>query len=240
MANTDSILKAKSWILNKIDTESWLPGETLPNVATIAKQLEIDTEDVQPAIDELIVEQVLTQNYAEGIKVKSTHQFFYPLNQLFSISKMIEKEGYTAGTVFVNLDERPSTARDSKLLNITAGSPVTLIERIRTANGEPVVFCLDKVSAQHLTCSAYQSNDLSILKAIEINTDKRIAYARTEIESIGYEPYVSEALNASPHDALMLLKQIHYDTEDRPVLYSLNYFKSSLVKFRAVRNRIDD
>ncbi|HJG66012.1 MAG TPA: GntR family transcriptional regulator, partial [Staphylococcus ureilyticus] len=34
------------------------------------------------------------------------------------------------------------------------------------------------------------------------------------------------------------LKLIHYDKNDQPILYSFNYFKSSLVKFKTVRNSI--
>ena len=38
-----------------------------------------------------------------------------------------------------------------------------------------------------------------------------MAYAETEIEAIGYEPHISDVLDASPHEGLMLLKLIHYD-----------------------------
>jgi len=52
------------------------------------------------------------------------------------------------------------------------------------------------------------------------------------LEAISYEPHISEVLNASPHEGLMLLKVVHFDEQDQPILYSLNYIKSSLVKFK--------
>lgn len=64
-----------------------------------------------------------------------------------------------------------------------------------------------------------------------------ISYAATEIESIGYEPYISNALDCAPEDSLLLFKQIHYNDNHEPVLYSMNYFKSSQVKFKVRRTK---
>lgn len=187
------------------------------------------------AIDELITEQVLTQSFEAQATVKEAQPFFYPLDKLLSIGKMIENEGYQAGTIFMNLDQQPSTRFDRKALNLKEGEFVTLIERIRTANGRPVVYCLDKVATDYLTCAAFQAHDESILTAIKENADITIAYSETEIESVSYEPRVSEALEAAPNEALMLLKQIHYDADHRSILFSFNYFKSEVVKFKTVR-----
>lgn len=35
---------------------------------------------------------------------------------------------------------------DANLLSVEEGYPVTIIERLRTADGEPVVYCLDKIA----------------------------------------------------------------------------------------------
>ncbi|SKR87148.1 Uncharacterised protein [Mycobacteroides abscessus subsp. abscessus] len=57
------------------------------------------------------------------------------------------------------------------------------------------------------------------------------------LEAVNYEPHISEMLNASPHEGLMLLKVTHFDEQNNPILYSLNYMKSSLVKFRITREK---
>ena len=58
------------------------------------------------------------------------------------------------------------------------------------------------------------------------------------MEAISYEPYISDALDSDPRDGLMLLRQVHFTEDGTPILYSLNYFKSSLVKFRTIRKRL--
>ena len=46
----------------------------------------------------------------------------------------------------MNFDEQPATMLDANLLTVEEGHPVTIIERLRTADGQPVVYCLDKIA----------------------------------------------------------------------------------------------
>ena len=140
---------------------------------------------------------------------------------------MITCAGYQSGTEYLSLEQQPASILDAEKLGIQDQELITVIERIRTANQVPVVYCLDKIANHHLTCTEYQSRSGSMLKAIE--------YAETEVEAISYEPHISEVLNASPHESLMMLKVTHYDENQQPILYSLNYLKSSLVKFKITR-----
>ena len=60
---------------------------------------------------------------------------------------------------------------DAQMLGINDKQPITIIERLRTANHQPVIYCLDKIAEDYLTCSDYQVSDGSMLNAIETNTD---------------------------------------------------------------------
>ncbi|RQN20684.1 UTRA domain-containing protein, partial [Paraburkholderia tropica] len=82
----------------------------------------------------------------------------------------------------------------------------------------------------------YQQSSGSMLEAIKASTNHQIMHAEMDLEAISYEPHISEVLNASPHEGLMLLKVVHYDEKHQPILYSLNYIKSSLVKFTITKS----
>lgn len=227
----------KNWILKQIELGEIKPGDVLPTDYDLKKILHVDYEDINKAIHELVTEQILTQKAGNETIVKQYRPYYYPLDELFSITGMIESNGEKAGTEFISLDEEIASIQDIKTLNLKEDETISVIERVRTANGEPVVYCLDKIAAELFPCSAYQTNR-SLLSAIETNINHKITYADTSIESISYEPYISEVLNSEPDDAMMLLTQVHYNEDGKPILYSLNYFKSSLVKFRIKRNRI--
>ena len=59
---------------------------------------------------------------------------------------MINSAGYQSGTEYLNFDEQPATLLDAKRLGINEKQPVTIIERLKTANHQPVVYCLDKIA----------------------------------------------------------------------------------------------
>ncbi|CAG7913931.1 MULTISPECIES: GntR family transcriptional regulator [Mammaliicoccus] len=237
MSTNASTNFVKNWILEKIQTAELKPGDAIPNEFEIKKLLNINYDEIEKAIHELVTEQILSQKTGDVTVVKPTQPYYYPLDELVSITKMIEKNGEVAGTEFISLDEEVATLKDIEVLNLEKDASISVIERVRTANGEPVVYCLDKIATDLFACSDYRSNS-SILSAIESKVEFKITHANTSIESISYEPYISEILNSEPDDAMMLLTQVHYNEHGTPVLYSLNYFKSSLVKFRITRNRI--
>ena len=235
MSEMNAVYNVKQYILNLIKQNKLEYGDQLPSNLSIARELNVKTDDVYEAIQALITEQVIKDNFEEGTSVKSLPPFFYQLNELISIGQMIKNAGFECGTEYLNFDEQPATMLDANLLSVEEGYPVTIIERLRTADGEPVVYCLDKIAKKELTCTEYQMSNGSILSAINEQSNHNICYADTEIEAVNYEPRISEVLNASPHEGLILLKITHYNELDEPILYSLNYMKNSLVQFKITR-----
>ncbi|HDP1948903.1 TPA: GntR family transcriptional regulator [Staphylococcus aureus] len=235
MSEMNAVYNVKQYILNLIKQNKLEYGDQLPSNLSIARELNVKTDDVYEAIQALITEQVIKDNFEEGTSVKSLPPFFYPLNELISIGQMIKNAGFECGTEYLNFDEQPATMLDANLLSVEEGYPVTIIERLRTADGEPVVYCLDKIAKKELTCTEYQMSNGPILSAIKEQSNHNICYADTEIEAVNYEPRISEVLNASPHEGLILLKITHYNESDEPILYSLNYMKNSLVQFKITR-----
>ncbi|HDI1001694.1 GntR family transcriptional regulator [Staphylococcus aureus] len=235
MSEMNAVYNVKQYILNLIKQNKLEYGDQLPSNLSIARELNVKTDDVYEAIQALITEQVIKDNFEEGTSVKSLPPFFYPLNELISIGQMIKNAGFECGTEYLNFDEQPATMLDANLLSVEEGYSVTIIERLRTADGEPVVYCLDKIAKKELTCTEYQMSNGSILSVIKEQSNHNICYADTEIEAVNYEPRISEVLNASPHEGLILLKITHYNELDEPILYSLNYMKNSLVQFKITR-----
>lgn len=134
MAEMNAIYRVKQYILNKIKSGELEFGSKLPSNLAIARELNIKTDDVYEGIGELITEQVVVDNFEEGTSVKSLPPFFYPLNELISITEMINSAGYQSGTEYLNFDEQPATLLDAKRLGINEKQPVTIIERLKTAN----------------------------------------------------------------------------------------------------------
>ncbi|GAE43728.1 transcriptional regulator in cluster with Zn-dependent hydrolase [Mesobacillus boroniphilus JCM 21738] len=77
-----------------------------------------------------------------------------------------------------------------------------------------------------------------MLHLLEIKSHRKVTYAVAQIEPIGYHEKISPILECAPETALLVLKQMHFDENDVPILYSVNYFKADKFSFHVLRKRI--
>lgn len=180
-------------------------------------------------------EHVIIRRHGVGTFVHSKPLFLSGIEQLNSVTKMIEQANMTHGTIFYHpkcLCRLKMIVRDF----IWKMGKNFYLERVRTANGQPIVYCIDKIPMDILP-NSFSHQQESMFDLLEKNSGSVISYAVTDIEPIGYHDTISPVLECDPETALLLLKQTHYDQHDKPVLYSLNYFRADKFRFHVLRKR---
>ncbi|WP_233549357.1 GntR family transcriptional regulator [Lysinibacillus yapensis] len=213
-------------------------NEKLPSEFELSKRLGVSRATLREALRLLEEENIIIRRHGVGTFVNPKPVFTSGIEQLSSISSMIEKAGMMPGTIFMKATESCPTDGDRERFQCGENDQVFTIERVRTADGEPVVYCVDKVLAKHLPTDYVQNNELSIFSSLEQNGDIHVAYAVTFIDPVGYHEQVSPILNCGRETALLVLKQLHYDQNDRVVLYSKNYFRADKFSFHVIRKRV--
>lgn len=213
-------------------------NEKLPSEFELSKSLGVSRATLREALRLLEEENVIVRRHGVGTFVNPKPLFTSGIEHLSSISSMIENAGMKPGTVFINATEEKPTEDDVNKFQSDNDDNVIKIERVRTADGEPVVYCIDKVPASYLPKQFISNQDVSIFSALEKSGAIRVAYAITYIDPVGYHEHVSPILKCGPETALLVLKQLHYDENDQVVLYSKNYFRADKFSFHVVRKRV--
>ncbi|WP_332648263.1 GntR family transcriptional regulator [Lysinibacillus sp. 54212] len=213
-------------------------NEKLPSEFELSKSLGVSRATLREALRLLEEENVIVRRHGVGTFVNPKPLFTSGIEHLSSISSMIENAGMEPGTIFINATENKPTEDDINRFQSDIDDNVIKIERVRTADGEPVVYCIDKVPASYLPKQFISNQDVSIFSALEKSGAIRVAYAITYIDPIGYHEHVSPILKCGPETALLILKQLHYDENDQVVLYSKNYFRADKFSFHVVRKRV--
>lgn len=213
-------------------------NEKLPSEFELSKSLGVSRATLREALRLLEEENVIIRRHGVGTFVNPKPVFTAGIEQLSSISTMIEDAGMVPGTIFMSATQQVPSEADLERFKTDIDDNVIAIERVRTADGEPVVYCIDKVPASYLPGQFVQNEDLSIFSAIEKSGHIRVAYAITYIDPVGYHEKVSPILKCSEKTALLVLKQLHYDENDKVVLYSKNYFRADKFSFHVVRKRV--
>jgi GntR family transcriptional regulator len=224
-------------IKSDIDSGKLKPGERLPSEADLSKQFGVSRATLREALRLLEEEKIVIRRHGVGTFINSRPVFSGGIGELFSVTDAIERQGYVAGTTILRTAYGEPAEEERKKLSLNPGEGVLMVERIRTADGEPVVYCFDRIPA-HLVPGGYTEGGESIFKWLESVTGIRIAYAIADMEPLGHCEKVSPLLQCNKATPLLLLKQIHYDESERPVLYSHNYFRADKFHFHVVRRRL--
>ncbi|WP_099158156.1 GntR family transcriptional regulator [Virgibacillus ndiopensis] len=223
----------------KRDIESGIYKEKqkLPSEFQLSKHLGVSRATLREALRILEEENVVTRRHGVGTFVNPKPIFSSGIEQLNSVTNMIKQSGKAPGSEYLSTEFIEPTEEDRKRFSPKEIKTLAKIERVRTANNEPVVFCIDKVPEGLIPLEFVHKED-SLFQLMENHTGKRIAYAVTFIEPISYHDRIYDILGCEPEQSLLLLKQMHYTAEDEPVLYSANYFRSDMFSFHVLRKRM--
>ncbi|MCA1023121.1 GntR family transcriptional regulator [Halobacillus litoralis] len=223
----------------KRDIESGIFKEKqkLPSEFQLSKTLGVSRATLREALRILEEEGVVTRRHGVGTFVNPKPLFTSGIEELDSVTGMISKSGMTPGTQYLSADLVEATEEDKKRFSPLDVINLAKVERVRTADHYPVVYCTDKIPEGLLPIDQIREAD-SLFNVLEKYTGKSIGYAVTHIEPIGFHERISPILNCEPDQALLLLKQMHYSQDDVPMLLSSNYFRADKFSFHVLRKRV--
>ncbi|MEK4030136.1 MULTISPECIES: GntR family transcriptional regulator [Bacillaceae] len=210
--------------------------EKLPSEFELAKQLGVSRATLREALRILEEENVIIRRHGVGTFVNAKPLFTSGIEQLKSVTDMIIQANMEPGTIFLNSGIQNPTEEDMRRFDCGPDEEIFVIERVRTANGEPVVYCLDKIPVNYYP-ESYNYGDESLFSLLDRTSSRKISHAVAQIEPFGYHEKVSPILQCDPETALLILKQLHFDETDQPILYSVNYFKADKFSFHVLRKR---
>lgn len=220
-----------------IDSGVYQEKEKLPSEFDLAKKLGVSRATLREALRILEEENVIIRRHGVGTFVNAKPLFTSGIENLNSVTNMIEQAGMIPGTIFLNSMILRPTDEDIRRFTCSGDDEILVIERVRTANGEPVVYCVDKIPNKILS-GHLPNDDESIFNMLEGKQNRRISYAVAQIEPLGYHDKISPILECEPETALLVLKQMHFDETDEPILFSVNYFKADKFSFHVLRKRV--
>jgi GntR family transcriptional regulator len=211
--------------------------EKLPSEYDLSKLLGVSRATLREALRVLEEESIVFRKHGVGTFVNPKPIFSSGIEQLNSVTAMIENSGKRAGTQYITAEVTSLTDEDRQQFAGVDLQSVLKIERVRTADDKPVVFCIDKLPEGLLPLDSIEREE-SLFKTMEKYAKIHVSYALARIEPVNYHQRIFNLLNCDASQPLLLLKQLHYTEKDEPVLYSANYFRSDFFCFEVVRKRL--
>lgn len=113
------------------------------------------------------------------------------LNQLaksFGVSRATLREALRAVMLCFGYAEADET--DTRRFQLERNEKILLLKRIRTADNEHVIYCIDKIPERYLPDN-FTYNQRSLFDDLKMHTSLEIQYANSEISALASDPEIS-------------------------------------------------
>jgi GntR family transcriptional regulator len=216
-------------------------GSRLPSEPQLAELFGVSRNTVREAVRQLIAEALVESRKGVGTFVRSDGQHATlpvetGIEELTSTTELIRAAGYEPGCRDYELEVIRASAEVSAALELEPDAFVYCLSRVRLADREAVMFCEDFLPVTRIDEALMRrfAGAGSLFAFLE-QQGMSVKVARTVLKPALPEPEIAEALGVAIDEPILLLRQVHFDHENVPFLYSENTINSGFIEFQVRR-----
>lgn len=201
------------------------PGSQLPTEAELCELLGVSRTVVREALRVLEDDGLVARRHGVGTFVRN-HPILKNLNFNFGITEMIESAGLKSGTSHLGIHKENADEEKAEQLRVPVGTPLITVERVRTADGRPVVYSLDTLTESFLQRAEFDTQLLlteSIYDIVQKTLGQVIEYGTARLLPVAAPDHVAEKLGLPPNALALYIVQTDYSADDEPLLFSCEY-----------------
>jgi GntR family transcriptional regulator len=176
---------------------------------------------VREAVGGLVEAGYLTRRHGSGTFVAGTLPRRHALNASVSYTSMIREAGMTPGLVVLDQSEHEATPEEAEQLRVVEGEALLTVERIRTADGRPVVYSVDRLP-RRFAPSGEAKLDASLYTVLK-NAGHAVQGASARLVPVIAQQRLALLLEVERGTPLLHIDQIDFDGDGSPVMLSAEW-----------------
>jgi GntR family transcriptional regulator len=224
-------------LVGLIASGRWRPGERLPSEPKLARDLGVSRATLRDALRSLEEDGFVTREHGAGTFVTFRPRLRNNLDVNFGVTQLIRAHGLEPGVASLSVSTELPDEECAADLAIEPDDEIAVLERVRTADGEPVAFTRD-----FLPLAILGSADLleglgneSLYELLERDLGIVIGHGVARFRPLVASERIAELLDQLEGALLLFLHQVDYDVEGRPVLISHEYHLADAFEVAVVR-----
>jgi DNA-binding GntR family transcriptional regulator len=216
-----AVTRMREELLSELLDGTYPKGDKLPNEDELAERSGVSRATVREAVGGLVEAGYLTRRHGSGTYVAGTLPRRHALDMSVSYLSMIREAGMEPGLVVLDQSERDATDEEADALRVPIGEPLLRVERIRTADGRPVVYSVDRLPRAY-TPSGDKPLDASLYRVLEAS-GHGVHGASSRLRPVISDQRLSELLEVEPGTPLLRIDQVDLDGDGHPVMISAEW-----------------
>ena len=213
-------------------------GSQLPPEPELAAELGVSRATLREALRSLEEEGLVRRTRGAGTFVVDRPRMPNNLDANFGVSDAIRGSRMAPGTASATLRVEAASADDAQRLDLEPGDDVVVIDRVRTADGRPVVLSRDILPFRLTRGEGRVLEELergSIYEVFERELAIVIHHGLATFQPTRADGHVATSLDVSRGTLLLYLRQVDFDASGRPVLSSHEHHLADAFEFSVVR-----
>ena len=191
-------------------------GTKLPNEQALADRYAVSRATVREAVLGLLEAGYVTRRHGSGTYVSDAPRGRHALDTTVSYTAMIREAGLRPGERVLGREVRPATEAERERLDVPEGAEVVEVERLRLADGRPVIHSVDRIPRDLLRDARV---DGSLYAALE-SAGHRVVRATAQLRPVVADARLAALLDLERGAPLLHIDQTDHDAGGRAVMLS--------------------
>jgi len=211
-------------------------GSQLPPEVDLARSMGVSRTSLREAVMHLEQDGLLIRRHGHGTFVRNAQHLQSSLNVNLSATELIRAHGMEPGTVDLQLHRQGATTHEADRLGLSAGDPVVVLERVRTADGRPVVFTRDVFPSELFAASQVDPEELRqeglsvyrfFAERLGVSVVDGTAWIRPDTASRS----LSARLDIPTGALVFVIEQVDRDAGERRLLLTWEHYSADAFEF---------
>ena len=231
-------VSVRNELTDRIDRGVLAAGTRLPSEPALATELGVSRATLREALRTLEGEGLVRRMWGSGTYVAHGRRVATSLDVNFGVTEAIRAAGMQAGTVQGRYWFEPASAAEAGQLNLEPGQDVLVVERVRTADGKPVVLSRDILPARFLADHAELADQMlqrSMYEVLERDLGIAIHHGVASFRPVRADVTVARQLEIPRGELLLAIWQVDYDENDVAIVSSHEYHLADAFDFTVHR-----
>lgn len=239
MPREDLVTRVANALREQIQGGKLLRGARFCGEVELAKQLGISRPTLREATRILAREGLLEIRHGAGTFVSEGYGHVSgSLDSMTSMSTTIREYGAEPRVRALKISREGANADVSAALDISEGTPVAVIERVRLMGNRPLAVASEyiRMSDPDREFPLIKTFDgRSIYHFLATKLKLQMAHSETSLTAVVADQRQSKLLHLKGRHPLLRMCEIHFDANRQRVFYSINYHNTSVIDFTLVR-----
>lgn len=220
----------------RLKDHEWTEGHKLPTEAELASEYGVSRSTIRSALDRLESQGLTITRHGRGTFVSPFGSAITAgLQELQSMTDTIRAHGMEPHIEFHDSRFREATEDEAKALDLEPGVRVLATDRLIMADDVQVAFSYEIIPATllpaGLEAEALSGSLFALLDQVGISPTTAVAEIHAASGAdIGWG-------DREPDQVYVYLRQVHYEADASPVIYSRTYFLEGRFQFSILRVR---